>query len=38
MKVMSSLQDSDSLHDSYGAQESCQEKVSFCALLGQGLQ
>ncbi len=33
MKVMSSLQDSESLNDSYGAQESCQEKVSHRAPL-----
>ncbi len=33
MKVMSSLRDSDPLSDSFGAQESCQEKVSRCAPL-----
>ena len=33
MTVMSSLRDSDPLSDSFGAQESCQEKVSRCAPL-----
>lgn len=33
MKVLSSLQDSDSLKDSYEAQESCQERVSFYLLV-----
>ena len=32
MRVLASLQDSDSVSDSYGAQESCQEKVSGALL------
>ena len=28
MKVLGSLQDNDSINESHGAQESCQEKVS----------